>query len=58
MAASDIIKRAGKSAGHSKAALSRAVDRLKISIISSGYPRRTYWRLSLSLSLKQLQQLR
>jgi hypothetical protein len=39
------IKRKGKAAGHSVSALHRARQRLKVTAIPSGFPRRTFWCL-------------
>jgi hypothetical protein len=39
------IKEAGKKAGHSLPALHRARQRLKVTVVSHGYPKRTNWAL-------------
>ncbi|MGE0042405.1 MAG: DnaB-like helicase N-terminal domain-containing protein [Vicinamibacterales bacterium] len=40
------VKRAGAKAGHSADALKRARQRLRITALSVGFPRRTVWKLS------------
>jgi hypothetical protein len=40
------VKEEGRRAGHSADALKRARTRVKVSAESSGFPRRTYWRLT------------
>ncbi len=49
-AESATIKREGRSAGHSPDALRRARIRLRIRCHSSGFPRKTFWALSLGQS--------
>lgn len=44
-AESAVVKREGSKLGHSKDALLRACHRLKVSIITTGFPRRSVWSL-------------
>lgn len=39
------IKVAGRRAGHSERTLKRAMQRLKVTVSSEGFPRKTYWTL-------------
>lgn len=43
---SAVVKRKGLAAGHSTSALQRARQKLKVSTVTSGFPRRSFWCLS------------